>query len=239
MAKKAYYGLDAPDILKRWSVYGAFAVIGMIGSTIYLSGWIGTVASLIFTGASLMFLMPVLTIPLGSFIFKFWDREWLFRNLDLQGTERVLDLGCGHGLLLIGAAKRLTSGRAHGLDLWAQADQASNSQEATMENARLEGVAGKIEIHSGDMRKMPFPDCHFDAAVSSWAIHNIYDQAERETALAEIARVLKPGGKLAILDIDHAPSYGAFFKSKNFKDVKLLGPHFTFGNRTYLVLAMK
>jgi ubiquinone/menaquinone biosynthesis C-methylase UbiE len=190
-------------------------------------------------GFTFMFLTPVITIPLGSLFFKFNDRDWLFDHLQLSGSENVLDVGCGHGLLLIGAAKRLTSGKAHGLDLWAQADQANNSKEATLRNARIEKVENKIEIHNGDMTMMPFADSTFDGVVSSWAIHNIYDRVEREKALAEINRVLKPGGKIAILDIDHAPSYRDYFQSRGLQNMKLLGPRFTFGNRTYLVLGQK
>lgn len=68
-----------------------------------------------------------------------------------------MDVGCGHGLLLNGIAKRLKSGKAFGLDLWSNEDQAANSREATLRNAKLEGVASKVEIHDGDMRSMPSP----------------------------------------------------------------------------------
>ena len=176
---------------------------------------------------------------MGSLCFKFRDRDWLFEQLALIGNEVVLDVGCGHGLLLIGAAKRLTTGKAHGIDLWVQEDQASNSRDTTIMNAKIESVENKLEIHNGDMRKMPFTSGSFDAIMSSWAIHNIYGKAEREKALQEIVRVLKSGGRIAILDIDHAPSYAEFFKNNGISDVQLLGPHYTFGNKTYLVLGKK
>ena len=178
-------------------------------------------------------------MTIGSLWFKFRDRDWLFDQLALIGNEVVLDVGCGHGLLLIEAAKRLTAGKAHGIDLWEQKDQASNSPDATLENAKIEGVEGKIEIHSGDMRKMPFASGSFDAIMSSWAIHNIHDKAEREKALQEIIRLLRSGGRFAILDIDYAPGYAEFFKNNGFTDVRLLGPRYTFGNKTYLVLGKK
>jgi len=226
--------------VKRSGWYGTIALLVTILLAKYLpAGWITWVATAISAGVTFLLLLPVLMIPLGSLFFKFRDRDWLFEKLPLTGSEKVLDVGCGHGLLLIAAAKKLTSGIAYGLDLWAQATQANNSKEATLKNARIAGLESKIEIHTGDMRAMPFADSSFDAIVSSWAIHNIDDKNEREKALLDILRVLKPGGRIAILDIYHAPSYRAFFVTHNLKNVQLLGPHFTFGNRTYLVLATK
>ena len=46
-----------------------------------------------------------------------------------------------------------------------------------MENARLEGVAERVEVHTADMRKIPFPDGSFDTVLSMNAIHNIYSGA--------------------------------------------------------------
>ena len=50
-----------------------------------------------------------------------------------------------------------------------------------MANARLEGVSDRVEVKTGDMRKMPFPDASFDVIVSNVAIHNIYDLEGRES----------------------------------------------------------
>ena len=191
-----------------------------------------------------MFLGPCISILIGSLFLKFRDREWLFEKLNLKGDERVLDVGCGHGLLLIGAAKRLhLGGKSFGLDLWSQDDQASNNKEATLHNAKLEGVLDRVEIVDGDMRQMPFPENHFDAIVSSWAIHNIYNAEGRAEALKEIIRVLKPGGKFAILDIDHGSEYFQFFRSQEnsleASTIQKLGPHFTFGNFTHLIIGQK
>ena len=115
-----------------------------------------------------------------------------------QPADRVLDVGCGHGLMLIAAAKKLRTGKAIGVDLWQTEDQAANNPDATLLNARLEGVAERIELKTADARQLPFVDKSFDVVLSSWALHNIYDAAGREQAIAEIARVLKPGGQAAI-----------------------------------------
>ena len=137
----------------------------------------------------------------------------------MAGTEAVLDLGCGRGLLLIGAARRLTSGRATGLDLWNSEDLTGNSAEATLANAGREGVADRVEVRTGDMRKMPFPDASFDVVVSNVAIHNIYDREGREATMSEIARVLKPGGHVVIHDIRYVGDYAAALKRRGLTDV--------------------
>ncbi len=54
---------------------------------------------------------------------------------------------------------------------------------------------------------MPFPDASFDVVISGLALHNIYKKDERDKALREVARVLKPGGHVAIVDIDHTNEY--------------------------------
>ena len=78
-----------------------------------------------------------------------------------------------------------------------------------MRNATVEGVAARVRVESGDMRKLPFANASFDAVVSSLAVHNIPDREGRRTAMREIARVLKAGGSVAIMDIANVADYVA------------------------------
>src|SRR5262245_763165 len=59
----------------------------------------------------------------------------LLDKLNLRGDERILDMGCGRGAVLLMAAQHLTTGRAVGVDLWRGVDQSGNSLEATQRNA--------------------------------------------------------------------------------------------------------
>src|SRR5438445_6245898 len=102
--------------------------------------------------------------------------------------------------MLIGVARRLTSGKAFGIDLWQTEDQSGNDPKQTLANAMAEGVHERIEIRTGDMRELPFDAASLDVVLSSWAIHNIYEAQGRRKALQEIVRVLRPGGNLAIVD---------------------------------------
>src|SRR5206468_8356261 len=74
---------------------------------------------------------------------KVRERERLLVRLPWTGDERVLDVGCGRGLMLVGAAKRLTTGRATGIDIWQAEDLSGNRPEATLDNAQREGVADR------------------------------------------------------------------------------------------------
>jgi hypothetical protein len=72
-------------------------------------------------------------------------------------------------------------GRAVGVDLWRGVDQSGNSAEATRRNAIAEGVADRVELHTGDITALPFAENSFDVVVSSLAIHNISGGLSRRT----------------------------------------------------------
>jgi len=119
-----------------------------------------------------------------------------------RGDEQVLDVGTGRGLLLIGAARRLTSGKGTGIDVWSTKDLSGNSIERTEANVEVEGVKDKdkVELRSDDARRLSFPDACFDIILSNLCLHNIPDEGGRAQACREIARVLKPGGTAIISD---------------------------------------
>ena len=75
----------------------------------------------------------------------------LLDRLELRGDERLLDIGCGRGAVLLMAAQRLPRGRAVGVDIWSTKDQSGNAQQVTRLNAELEGVADRVELHTADM----------------------------------------------------------------------------------------
>lgn len=161
--------------------------------------------------------------------FAVW--EDLLRELAFRGDERVLDIGCGRGVVLLMAAKQLPAGRAVGLDLWRSVDQSGNRPEATLANADAEGVRDRVELHTGDMRRMPFEDGSFNAVVSSAAIHNIHPADGRTQAIGEAVRVLRPGGRLVVVDINGTAAYARELRSLGMDDVgrRRLGWRFWYG----------
>jgi SAM-dependent methyltransferase len=219
----AEYGLDAPGVVVGNAVGGAAALVGgwlgwvglrrrrRVGAVV-VGGWLGLSGLVAVAQAGLM--------VRSSRVGKLRERDRILDGVDLRGDERVLDVGCGRGLPLIGAAKRLTTGRAVGVDLWRRQDQAGNDPAATMANARAEGVAERVELRDGDARQLPFDDQTFDVVVSSLALHNIAHAAGRVAAVEEIARVLRPGGRVAILDFRDTRRYAAALAAAGLADVR-------------------
>lgn len=165
----------------------------------------------------------ILIIP-ALLAYNFARRKWtyasriraeIFDSLALRGDETVLDVGCGSGLLLNEAARRLSTGQATGVDLWAPHTGGGN-HDLLMKNAKAEGVAEKIEFKQADVRKLPFGDASFDVIVSSGALHHISrERSDHEKAVQEMLRVLKPGGRIALWDTSHmVEGYAAAMKAK-------------------------
>lgn len=215
MKNKPTYGIDAPSVVRNLFLF-SLAALALNGLSFLISspGWFWL--AFIYTGATaLSFLIGGFWMLYSSRIAKPKIALTLIDLLALQGHETVLDMGCGRGLLLVAAAKRLISGKAHGVDLWQTQDQSGNGLEATLVNARAEKVAEKIEIQTADIRYLPFADQMFDAVASSLVIHNIPDEKGRQQALLEMLRVLKPGGRFVLFDIQYGKKYAEFLKDKS------------------------
>jgi len=114
--------------------------------------------------------------------------------LDLQPGERVLDIGSGPGFLLVEMAEQVGAGGAvSGLDM-------SESMVA-LARSRLSSSphSAHISLVQGDAAALPFPDSTFDVAVATQVYCYV---SALSTALSELSRVLRPGGRALILDTD-------------------------------------
>ncbi|PBC85831.1 Methyltransferase domain-containing protein [Streptomyces sp. KS_16] len=195
--RRGAYGVDAPYALfglACGAVGSSLAVIGTLLGPGRGWAWVPFLCALVMAVALVLYAHATRR---GKF--TVW--EGLLDELELRGDERLLDLGCGRGAVLLAGARRLPEGRAVGVDLWRGVDQSGNARSVTSRNAEAEGVHDRVELHTGDLRDLPFGDGEFDVVLSSLAIHNIKDAGERRRAIAEAVRVLRPGGRLVIVDI--------------------------------------
>jgi arsenite methyltransferase len=214
---KANYGIDAPGVIRNLflaalalTVVVIFFPVIKIWSVEFITGGLAWSAFGCAFGGVLMLLY--------SLYGKYKHRDRMLRLIDWKGDEQVLDIGTGKGLLMIGAAKKLSTGKSIGIDIWNAEDLTGNNAEAALNNAAIEGVEDKVEVLSENVMSMSFADGTFDVILSNMCIHNIYDKDGRMAACREIARVLKKGGQAVIADFRHMREY-----KKNFDEIGLPG----------------
>jgi arsenite methyltransferase len=115
------------------------------------------------------------------------------RHARLHAGEVVLDLGCGGGIDTVLAARRVgPGGRAIGLDLLEEMCERARAA------AHAAGVGAWSEFRQGQMEDIPLPDDSVDVVVSNGVLNL---SARKARALAEIHRVLRPGGRLCVADL--------------------------------------
>ena len=231
---KPDYGIDAPNVVRNLFLFSLIlAALACLSFLIQNAVWFWiaflysfpTCLALLITGCWMLY---------GIKITKPRVALKMIQNLELKGHEKVLDLGCGRGLLLCKIAQYLPQGMAHGIDLWSTKDQSGNSLETTIQNADLEGVKSRVAVQTEDVCFLSFSDNSFDAVVSCLCLHNIKEKPQREKALAEMLRVLKSGGRFAVADIQRGKEYVDFLSAKGIR-VKCSKPNYAYCPPLYIV----
>ena len=216
------YGVDGDyRLIPAPVVLGGYLLL-CLAAAVLATVWLTVGRTLPGVGAAVL---AVMLVAAGVSILRFsrrgkfevWAR--LLNGIGLRGDERVLDLGCGRGAVLLAAAKLVPRGTAVGVDIW-RADQTGNSMQATLANADAEGVANRIELHTRDMTDLQFPDASFDLVVSNLAIHNLPGNRAWLAAIDEAVRVLRPGGHIVVADLWFTRLYAGRLTQRGMANVK-------------------
>lgn len=128
--------------------------------------------------------------PAVAVMMESMAREWADA---LSDASTVLDVGCGGGQILSYLAEQYSTPTFQGIDL--SADQVKRA------NRRLQKFASRVRVQQGSALALPFADASFDVVYS---IASIKHWSDRQQGLNECIRVLKPGGKLLIVEVDRA-----------------------------------
>ncbi|MFI9245057.1 methyltransferase domain-containing protein [Streptomyces sp. NPDC053086] len=116
--------------------------------------------------------------------------DMMIERLQVGPGDRVLDIGCGLGGPAIRLAQK-TGAEVVGISVSRkQVDRANELAEAA-------GMSGKVSFQHGDAMNLPFDDASFSAV---WMLESVMQMPDRTAALTEAARVLRPGGRLALTD---------------------------------------
>jgi len=205
--KKPNYGYTAS---KYFAYMGVIGVIGLCTALIgtFPSPPLGTL--LMIFGIPIAFVglwIAASYVILYNSLFKGKPQEKVWKKItelsDLHGGEKVLDVGCGMGRASIRFAKQLTTGKVIGIDLFGGVS--GTSPEPALRNAKIEGVADKVEFKHGNILNTSFKNNTFDVVNAGSVLHEIHGQGNQQKAMQEIYRILKPGGKFVTLEILRTP----------------------------------
>lgn len=115
----------------------------------------------------------------------------LIAQAHLQGGQRVLDLGCGTGTLILMIEKAASGLQVVGLDV--------DGDVLAIARAKIEAAGADALLEQGNAALLPFADESFDRVFASLMLHHLTREDKRR-ALKEVLRVLKPGGELHVVD---------------------------------------
>ena len=138
--------------------------------------------------------------PLVSLMGAARAREELIKQANIKPNQRVLDLGCGTGTLVVLLKRKYATAEIVGIDPDPKALRRAEKK------VRRAGVA--VQLDEGFSDELPYDEGTFDRVLSSFMLHHL-EEHEREKTLREVLRVLKPAGTFHLLDFaggeDKAP----------------------------------
>jgi len=201
--EKPRYGFIA------WKYFASMAVIGFAGLVFVLVTFLFPLSFLVrwilrLVGAPIAFVglyMGIAYVFLYEKAFKSRGENWskIAEFAQLKGDEKILEVGCGTGSGSINLAKKFPKAKIVGIDIFEGVS--GKSPDTALKNARIEGVADRVDFQYGNALKIPFGDKAFDVVTMGSVLHELHSEKDKTKALREIYRVLKPGGKFVTLEL--------------------------------------
>ena len=124
------------------------------------------------------------------------SHRMLLEEID-NSHERILDVGCGTGIFAAKALQHFPDAQVWGMDL--------SDGMLRQCRARCEAAEGRLHLVQGDSQRLPFADDSFDVITCT---HSFHHYPKQQKAVSEMHRVLRPGGKLLIIDGDRDRAWG-------------------------------
>lgn len=201
--EKPEYGWYVKDLIGVCSILGLIGLLLLILGVIFQGLW-GIILIMSGIAAIFFFLWPGLGLAVLNLHLK--DRSQLINNFILINkmealnkfkSPKILDVGCGTGRTAIKIAKVLKNGGyLTGIDIYEKYAISGNALDTVQRNAKLENVDDKTTFQNGSATDIPFENEKFDIVNVSSVLHEIHDAVQKENAVKEIYRVLKPEGYL-------------------------------------------
>jgi ubiquinone/menaquinone biosynthesis C-methylase UbiE len=196
---KANYGTPIPN---KIMYFCGLCIIIPVFFSFFIPLFLISLILWIVAGLFAIFLIILLYFELGAskndneFQHICWD--FVVDKLNWDGDGRALDIGTGSGAMAIKLAKKHPSAKIQAIDTCGKTWDYSKTLCET--NARIEGVADRIDFKKASAAKLPFNDEEFDAIVSNFVFHEIRSIRDKKELFAEAFRVLKKGGRFSIQD---------------------------------------
>jgi ubiquinone/menaquinone biosynthesis C-methylase UbiE len=131
----------------------------------------------------------------GKSTLELIDIDRVFQSLRLAPSTVFLDLGCGKGKYALAAARSMgPRSTVYGIDAWQE------GLEELKQQAASEGLHNIIAIHANLNEHIPLDDAAVDVCLMASVLHDLLRESSGATVMSEIARVLKPGGRLCIIE---------------------------------------
>jgi len=239
---KLGYGIDEPRSIIELALAGALSItVGFIiaSYTARTNAALARLGILVGPGVGFLVLAVAAALYWSSEQGKVAEMSKLVSDIPWGGDEVVLDVGCGRGLGMVLAGKRLQGGYSIGVDLWQRSHLSGNDPSSIWANAANEGIRTKVAPVKADTVSLPFADASVDVVLSAISLHRLIRKKDRIVAFSEIARVLKQGGRIGIIDAGNGNEYSKVLSEIGMSDISVRHIRFSSFPPFHVVLARK